>query len=329
MSIMIVGESYGDDGRPFEGASFWLLKKALAQVGIDIDHCYLTPVFKSRVEVTAVAGPKPLGIPGMASIYKGKYMPASYAEHLQSLYKEINNVNPNLILAVGPTAAWALCNTSGVRNIRGASRQTEAFPGLARRYQVLPTYHPDSVLREYSLYPVFLSDLDKARRYSAHPEFSRPSRKIWLKPTLEDLAIFGHDYLEPAPLISIDIETVGDQMNCIGFAPSPSIAIVVPLMSHESPNYWPTAADERAALGWVKHWCETKPCLFQNGMYDMNRLWRSYGIRCYKMEHDTMLLHHALQPEMQKGLGFLGTIYTDEASWKFMRGEVQTTKKED
>ena len=32
-----------------------------------------------------------------------------------------------------------------------------------------------------------------------------------------------------------------------------------------------------------------------------------------------MLLHHALQPESEKGLAFLGSVYTNEASWKMMR----------
>jgi len=40
-----------------------------------------------------------------------------------------------------------------------------------------------------------------------------------------------------------------------------------------------------------------------------------------------MLLHHALQPESLKGLGFLGSIYTDESNWKLMRKS--TTIKRD
>ena len=43
---------------------------------------------------------------------------------------------------------------------------------------------------------------------------------------------------------------------------------------------------------------------------------------------DTMLMHHAMQPEMEKGLAFLGSVYTDEASWKFRRKN-QTIKQED
>lgn len=44
---------------------------------------------------------------------------------------------------------------------------------------------------------------------------------------------------------------------------------------------------------------------------------------------DTMLLHHALQPEALKSLGYLGSIYTDEGNWKQMREKVKTIKRED
>jgi hypothetical protein len=61
----------------------------------------------------------------------------------------------------------------------------------------------------------------------------------------------------------------------------------------------------------------------------MHFLWRRYGITVPFAQDDTMLAHHALQPEMEKGLGFLGSIYSDEASWKFMRKEKDTIKRED
>jgi hypothetical protein len=46
-------------------------------------------------------------------------------------------------------------------------------------------------------------------------------------------------------------------------------------------------------------------------------------------EDDTMLLHHALYPEMQKDLGFLGSIYTNEASWKINHKKKDTVKEQD
>jgi hypothetical protein len=50
----------------------------------------------------------------------------------------------------------------------------------------------------------------------------------------------------------------------------------------------------------------------------MTFLWKVYGIPAPKACDDTMLAHHAMQPEMEKGLGFLASLYTDEASWKSM-----------
>ena len=66
----------------------------------------------------------------------------------------------------------------------------------------------------------------------------------------------------------------------------------------------------------------------QNFLFDIHFLWRTVGITVPNATDDTMLLHHALQPEMEKGLGFLGSIYTREPSWKVMR-KTGTTKRED
>jgi hypothetical protein len=44
-----------------------------------------------------------------------------------------------------------------------------------------------------------------------------------------------------------------------------------------------------------------------------------------------MLMHHAYQPEMEKGLGFMGSVYTNEGSWKLMRRhrKDETTKRDE
>jgi hypothetical protein len=52
------------------------------------------------------------------------------------------------------------------------------------------------------------------------------------------------------------------------------------------------------------------------------------GIRVMGLEEDSMLLNHALQPESLKSLGYLGSVYSDEGTWKNMRKE-HTTKRDD
>lgn len=341
--IMVIGEAYGDAeeqvGRPFEGASGWFLKAALSQSGISFSDCFSTNVFNLRprpsTDIINLCGAKADGIPGLPALVKGKYADAKYTPELIRLYKEINRVNPNLIIALGATATWALTHTAGIRAVRGAFTHTHVDCGksvgvpLSRQFKVLPTYHPAAVLRDYTLRPIIYADLDKASRNASFPEVIRPKREVWIEPTLADLARYEREFILPAERLSIDIETKGDQVTCIGFAPSISSAIVIPFYSYASDNrnFWPTLAEELRAWAYVKRWCGMKPTVFQNGCFDMHRLWRTYGIKCTPA-HDTMLLQHSLQPEMEKGLAFLATIFTEEASWKFM-SRVDTLKKED
>lgn len=337
VNILLVGEAYGEKeeelGKPFVGTSGWILDQMLAQVGINRKECYLTNVFNLRPrpsnDVGNLCGTKAEGIPGMPYLQRGKYVKAKYASELERLYSEIRREEPNIIIALGATAAWALLHSSGIKAIRGASTATPPSVSncLGRTYKVLPTFHPAAIARDWSTRPIGLSDLDKALAESSFPEVIRPSRKIWIRPTLEDIARYETLYIRPAKILSADIETKGNQITCIGFAPSAESAIVIPFWSaaQTDGNYWRTKDEELQAWNFVRRWC-TAPLLFQNGMYDAHVLWRSYGIPCPNMIEDTMLLHHALQPEMEKGLGFLATLYTNEASWKFMRKASEVRK---
>lgn len=328
MSIMLIYET-PDNGR--------LLASLLSQVGIRQSECASSFVFSKQVkDLQDLCGPKAEGIPGMPSLVKGKYADASHIADLNRLYSSINAANPNVIIALGTAASWALLGQSGIKSVRGAL-QTAHTPSnavftskLSRPFKVLPTYGPGAVTRDWTLRPIVLSDLDKARRHSTTPLVTRPQRNIWLEPTLTDLAEYETRYLIHSSLLSIDIETKSGQVTCIGFAPDKDSAIVVPFFAQDYPkgNYWPTLEDELTAWQFVRRWCKMLPSLFQNGLYDINYLWRAYGITCNQASEDTMLLHHALQPEMEKGLGFLGSLYTDEASWKFM-SRTETLKSED
>lgn len=328
VNIALVGEAYGEKeeeaGRPFVGTSGWILDQMLAQAGIVRSECLVTNVFNLRPrpnnDIKNLCGPKTAGIPGMPPIQAGKYILAKYAPELERLYDEIHRVDPNIIVALGATAAWAFLHSTGIRSIRGATTVTceRVSERLGHQYKLLPTYHPAAVAREWSLRPIVIANLDKARRQSIFPEFRRPSRKIWLRPTLLDLANYERDFIRPADSLAADIETKQDQITCIGFAPSPETAIVIPFFCENGANYWPSLQEELSAWSYVKHWLAMKPTTFQNGLYDINFLWSRYGIPVPLATEDTMLLHHAMQPELEKGLGFLASCYTEEASWKFM-----------
>lgn len=331
--VVIVGEAWGEReelaGKPFVGPAGHLLDAFLNAAGIVRRDLYLTNVFNLRPpgnRIPALCGPKAEGIPDMPAIDTGKYVRVEYADELNRLYREIKALNPNVVVALGGTACWALLKDRRIKRLRGSP--TIGVTG----HKVLPTYHPAAVLREMKLRPIVFSDFGKIVRESAYPEIRRPKREFWLEPTLADLAAF-EPFIRRAKKLSVDIETWNRQITCIGFAPDESRAIVIPFIWHGRPagNYWPTLSDELFAWHYVKKWLNFGiPLVGQNFHYDLNYLWTKYGIAPHGAEvHDTMLLHHAMQPEMEKSLAFLSSIYTTEPQHKFMRTDIKTLKKED
>lgn len=284
--------------------------------------------FGNKIENHCVG--KAQGIPGYPALLKSKYLSAEHFNQLDRLGDEINDHNPNLIIALGNTALWALCGETGVAKRRGTTMLSTHTVG---DYKVLPTYHPAAVLRQWELRPTTIMDLIKAKRESAYAEIIRPDCKIWIEPSIDDIIEFFTRYIRTSPLTSVDIETSGNRVTCIGFAPSADLAIVIPFDDSRAKNgcYWPTAVDERLCWNVIRELLEDASVkkVFQNGVYDIGFLYRSYGIKVHGATEDTMLLHHARQPESLKGLGYLGSIYTDHGSWKHMRKKHETVKREE
>lgn len=337
-NIVIVGEAWGEAEErartPFVGAAGYELTRMLEEAGIRRADCFLTNVFNLR------PGPKndieTLCVPatgnrleGWPALRAGKYIDNKYRGELERLYTEVGEIQPNLIIALGNTAAWAILRNAGISKIRGAVGSSTIING--RTYKTLPTYHPAAVLRQWDLRPVTVLDLMKARRESEFPEIRRPQRTVYIEPELKDLEWFYERHILGASIISADIETAGDQITCIGFAPSVDVALVVPFVDNRrGGNYWPDFESELRAWDFVRRVLSSRiPKLFQNGLYDMHFLWRRYGIPTVNAAEDTMLLHHAIYPELEKGLGFLGSVYTNEASWKLMRKGSETIKRDE
>jgi uracil-DNA glycosylase len=341
--IAILGEAWGEEeeklGFPFVGSAGrellnmldeasvlaapggWMDPGRMREFWLTQERVSLHNVFNFRPvknDITSICVPKAQDRSGLPSLQAGKYLDARYLPELTRLANELNALRPNITICLGNTASWALLGTAGISKIRGTvAAASRVVPG----FKVLPTYHPAAVLRQWDLRPVTILDLGKAAREADFPEVRLPRRTVYIEPDLNDLEWFYEKHIAGCKLLSTDIETAGDQVTCIGFAPSTSVSLVVPFVDHRrGGNYWATVEDERRAWRFVRRVLTSPiPKLFQNGIYDMHFLWRRCGIAVKNAEHDTMLLHHSLYPESEKGLGFLGSVYTNEASWKLMR----------
>lgn len=330
--IMILGDALSEkdveEGRPFAGASGWFLDQLLSQVGLRRDDCFLTNVFNLRPPSNMAENLCGLpAVPGYPRMSNKKYIRAEFLPELLRLEQEIKTFQPTLILAMGSAAAWFTLSDGRVGKIRGSA--TIGRHGI----KVLPTYHPGAVLRDYSLRPILTADLYKAERESHFPELRRPRRFIHIEPNFADIKNFYNEFIAPSSDLSVDIETIANQITCVGLAPSATRALVIPFYdpSKAGNNYWPDLESEVQVWRWLKLlFRERKKNIGQNFIYDAGFFWRSYGIPVWGMDggDDTMLMHHAFQPELQKGLAFLGSIYTDEAPWKLERKN-DSVKKED
>lgn len=296
---------------------------------------YRTNVFQLHPPGNAIeslCGPRTEGIPGFPKVTsKGPgYVRNEFSTQLDRLGDEIVAIDPNLIICLGNAALWALSGRTGISKLRGTTCvSTHTVSG----YKLLCTYHPAAVARQWELRPTTIIDLGKAAHENGFPEVRRPNCEIWIEPTIEDIERFVNDYILGCSILSVDIETSGTRITCIGFAPRQDLAIVIPFDDERKPgrSYWPSAQLERQAWEIIRRVLEdgTIRKLFQNGLYDIAFLLRSYGIKTCGASEDTMLLHHALQPESLKGLGFLGSVYTNHGAWKTERkGRDETIKRD-
>ncbi len=125
--VMCIGEAPGSeedlDGKPFVGAAGQLLDKILAAIGFSRDEVYIANIVKCRP-------------PGNRDPE-----PEEISECLPILNRQIEMINPVLILVLGKVAAQTLLAKDGSLNsMRGTSH---AIHGV----QAVVTYHPAALLR--------------------------------------------------------------------------------------------------------------------------------------------------------------------------------------
>lgn len=335
MTLLIVGEhpTLNESTAPFSNGLWRYFKSQAATRGLDVRNAhYLNCINTPAANMFSFCvRQKKFALADSIAIGTNLHLSPKVAQDIRDLERNIKLINPTLILAVGDIPLAVLCGQNKMKFARG--RITNVLPRFGG-FKCLPIMHPRAIMADITQEPIFAMDLAKAKRESAFPELRRTPRFLHLRPSIEDLESFWQEYILPSKLLSLDIETMGTQITCFGVAPSPDRALCVPFFDEENQtgNYWETTREELIAWKFVERCCSYASSLGQNFQYDVQYLLRKMGIAVPNWKHDTMILHHALQPEMEKGLGFLASIYTDEPAWKFMhraRASDRTAKKGD
>lgn len=332
--IVLVGEAPGDTevatGIPFSGSSGELLNKMLSRVGILRSECFLTnichvqPQGKKKNDFDWFLTPE-----GQPHIMAG----------ILQLHKDLNEIRPNVVVALGAQPLRVLTKKIGIDKYRGSILDSTLVPGV----KVIATYHPAFVLRSWDYKSVCEMDFRRVRGDSAFPNLNLPSRELLLNLDREARRPVIAELLE-AEWLAIDIECYEQddgtwRLACVGFSDRASRALVIP-------------AWDKYALDDIKLLCESEgpDKIFQNGQFDVSVLEKEgihvkgYGevlrnevgkivrVRGW----DTMYAQHALYPEcagsedettllkkgtrksaaIKKGLAFLVSVNTREPFYK-------------
>jgi len=134
--IVFVGEGPGADedaqGRPFVGRAGQLLDKVIAAMGLKRSDVFICNILKCRPPENR--DPRPDEI----------------ISCLPYLQRQIELINPEIIVALGAHAARTLLNTNkSIGQLRGQFQQY--YAGLGRPpVKLMPTYHTAYLLRNYS-----------------------------------------------------------------------------------------------------------------------------------------------------------------------------------
>jgi uracil-DNA glycosylase len=322
-------------GFPFESAYGELLFKMMIDAKLVPRECALTNVFLDAMPGGRINGictkkkeaterAKQLGWESyhLPAVGQALYVDPYRSLELHRLRSELLAFNPNLVVALGPTALWALCGSPKIGKYRGTILESSLVPGL----KVLPTYHPRTVQAEYAKKVVVIADLIKARSEREFPEIKKIPRTIYIAETCHDVFYYWKKYLKDASRVAIDIETLNHQfISMVGFADCPERALVVPFVfsitgkKGSFKNYWETFEEELEVWELLREMIQGFPSIVgQNFLYDTQYLLK-HDIAPRGYDTDTMLRQHATYIELPKALDFLGSIHTNESAWKVER----------
>lgn len=308
--IMIVGEAPGSEedkqGRPFVGYAGHTLDNLLGQASIARYQCLVTNVAREQPPANKISyyfEDKQCTIP------KPKLV-----NWIEKLKEEIILYKPNILIALGSTALWALTGEKKISDYRGYILPCTLVSGR----KVLATYHPQAVNYEWKLYFQTVLDLRKALRHSTFPEIPETKQTFIPNADIKQFISYMEELISKPEYdkLSVDVETVqpGSHIEELGLSHDPNFGMSIFLLKGRAAAL--PEKDELLLWQTFARLISCKKIVMQNGAYDCGVLWHNNHILVENLWMDTLIAAHVCWPELPRDLGFLGSVCLDVAPWK-------------
>jgi uracil-DNA glycosylase family 4 len=308
--IFFLGEAPGEmeeqNGLPFQnphgaGRVFNLI---LSQVGIN----------RREVRIRNVALRRPPANNMSHYFYDSKCTvpKPELVEWIEQLRCELEESRPNVVVAMGAYALWAMTGTKKISEFRGYVQESSLVPGI----KVVPTYHPQAINYEWKLFPVSVFDVRKAFYHSNSPEIPKDKTRYVAPASFEMFMDYLSTIKKGNKRFAFDIEAhVGTAFPyLLGVADSSNFGMSFWNMK----NSRPTISSRQEAMLWhllaeVGKSCEV---IMHNASYDKAVMWLHHGVLFENIWMDTLIAAHVIWPEFPRDLGFMGSIVLDVPAWK-------------
>lgn len=367
--ILICGEAPGErevaEGHPFVGASGQELNRMLGEAGIMRTDCYVTNVCRVRPadnDINHFISHRKTAPTERHVFFRGKWVTPEIVSGYAELKMEIEMVKPNIIIACGNLALWALTGEWGITKWRGSQMRSADF-----ETNVIPTIHPAAVLREWKIRAAVVNDLRRVKRHMTSRIYENiPKWNFIVRPSFDTvrniyttvLAMLGDGHhpacsnqnvlgdmlygAKDCPIckgwkrsespvwLDFDIETKHGHIDCFSFSWSHTDAICIPLFGRGQPHgYW-AEAEEAQIIHWTyKLLCHPNARVrWQNGLYDAQYVHKHWHF-IPNHAQDTMISQHSVFCAQPKGLAYIASMYCDYYYYWKDEGKIASNEPEE
>lgn len=317
--LLILGEAPGAtedrEGKPFVGASGDILNEIFTELGHEDwrSKFYTTNVYKYRPPYNQIKRISEVCDPNEQRIL---------------LEREIEQVNPNCILALGGTALYAAAGYDKILTYRGSILPTAN--GLRK---VVGSIHPANITRasndsgdyyqDFKIFPyiwkhILKADIERAITESSSSRLEYPQRLLRIARSSAEVYSFvrrikGYDR------VYADIETFRCTLpSCIGIGFDGTEALSIPMFRRIGDIEFTTMPHAELANIWqiLFELFASKEVAGANWKFDEEKM-RMLGFRFKGLKSDVQLKEHTINPELpRKGLDMLASLRTREPYYK-------------
>ena len=294
--------------------------RMLADAGVDRNKCFVTALIRGQIQGQNFDPQVAPSIKARTSDHQplhNKFVKKGLFPYVEALERDIDLVKPKVILALGNGPLFCLTGKWGIKAWR-SSIIDYVSPG-GHSCKLIPCYPPSFIQSVWKERNTTVFDIKKAWSHAtSDAPLDPPKFNFLIEPSFSSAARILDELLArvlKAPTkLSVDIETRGGHIACIGLAWSDLDAICIPLMRAvyeltEAVHYW--REEEEAFLMHKLYKLLTHPncqVIGQNFIYDAQYFWRHLHY-VPNFCRDTMLAQHSMFSNMPKGLDVLSSLH--------------------